>query len=136
MTDEELQRTPIASAPLSVLLLVRDPQADVDGAVAGWVDFLRELKRNFEVIVVGKTRPGPASETSPEAPVADSGVSNDLPEKKAEVHPLTERFSDGRVVPLESDLLGTFLRTGLADAAQPLGLRTLADRQSQPADLL
>jgi hypothetical protein len=135
MTDEELQRTPIASAPLSVLLLACDPQADVASAVAVWVDVLRELKRNFEIIVVGKTRPGPASETSPEAPVADSAVSTDLPEKKAEVHPLTERFPEVRVVPWESDLLGTLLRTGLAEATQPLVLYTLADRQYQPADL-
>jgi Glycosyl transferase family 2 len=126
MTDDEFLRAPIASAPLSVLLLACNPAADIDDAAATWVDFLRQLNRNFEVLLVEQA-PLPKPERPPDVAAAI--------EQPAEVHPLTQRFPEVRVVQTGGRGLGTLLRAGLAEAKEPLVFFTLADAQYQSADL-
>ena len=137
MTDDEFKRAPIAAAPLSVLLLAAEPGPEVDSAVAGWVGYLRELNRTFEIIVV---REAVVAEQTTEVPAGQLGENEmvpccDPPEKSTPSQPLTLRFFEVRTVPSAGSGLGALMRAGLAEAVHPLVLCTLANLQYKPAGL-
>lgn len=108
MTDIlEPKPTVPTNSPLSVVLLAQSVGTELEQAVNVWLEFLRGLKRPFEVILV-----------------ADPSLSfhvHDPAEIKI-VHPSTAG-------------LGAALRTGLAETKHPLIFFTLADKQYQPGDL-
>lgn len=113
--SEPLERTPIATADLSVLLLVRNDAAHLEEVVVAWLDVLRELPQKYEVILVDD---GSSDGT---------GVLADQ---------LAERFPVVRVqhhtIPLGQ---GAALRTGLGLAQHPLLFYTLGNRQYRPSDV-
>src|SRR6266540_382023 len=109
---------PIATEPLSLVLLAHNAEPHLEEAVAGWVAYLgghgreREvvLGREFEIILVDD---GSSDRT---AALAEGVV--------------------GRVLRHETQRgLGAALRTGLAAARHPLVACCPCDRQFQPQDL-
>jgi hypothetical protein len=119
MTDDEFLRSPIATAPLSVLLLGRGPAADLDNVLKGWIGFLRELNRPSEMIVV---KAASFDLGKVEAGSFDNGNALTTPEPEL------------RIVNTEGEGVGTLLRAGLAEAKHPLVVFTLATPHYQPAD--
>lgn len=106
---------PIASQPLSVVLLTRNRAAQLDAMLAAWVTFLNGLDREYELIVV------------------DDGSTDGGGE-------LAEKLAAGyrRVVVRRHERTqgeGAALRTALAVAQHPLLFYTLGDPYYQPADL-
>jgi glycosyltransferase involved in cell wall biosynthesis len=108
-------RPPIATAALSVILLVHNDAAELDEVVTAWVNLLKGLERSFEIILVED------ASTDGSATLADK---------------LAEQFASLRVVhPVPCQGQGAALRTGLAQAQHPLLFYTLGNKQYQPADL-
>src|SRR5579884_3629513 len=106
---------PIASQPLSVVLLTRNQSAHLESLLAAWVTFLNGLDREYELIVV------------------DDGSTDGTGE-------LAEKLAAGyrRVVVRRHERAqgeGAALRTALAVARHPLLFYTLGDPHYQPADL-
>lgn len=112
----ELPRLPpIASQPLSVVLLAHNRAHHLETALSSWVTFLNGLDREYEIIVVDD------GSTDGSAALADKLAS-----------------SYRRVVVLRHDRArgqGAALRTALAAARHPLLFYTLCDPHYQPADL-
>ena len=113
--SELAERPPIASAPLSVLLLVQDAEAYLEGVAGAWIASLDALGQDYELICIDD---GSADQT---AAVAEKLVSGH-PRLRLLRHPI-------RRGP------GAALRTGLEAACHPLVLYTVAGRQYRPADL-
>ncbi len=106
---------PIASQPLSVVLLARNQAASLEGLLGAWVTYLNGLDREYELIVV------------------DDGSTDGTGE-------LAEKLSAGfRYVVAQrreqSEGEGAALRTALTITRHPLLFYTLADPHYQPADL-
>jgi glycosyltransferase involved in cell wall biosynthesis len=112
----ELPRLPpIASQPLSVVLLVRNPGGPLDTVLSAWVTFLNGLDREYEVILV------------------DDG-STDGSGERAEA--LAANYQRVRVVRLaKAQGEGAALRAALEIAQHPLLFYTLCDPHYQPSDL-
>jgi glycosyltransferase involved in cell wall biosynthesis len=109
------QLSPIASQPLSVVLLARNSANYLEAVLAGWVTFLNGLDREWELILVddGSTDDGGA--------LADK---------------LAMGYQRVRVLRHTAPLgEGAALRSALAVASQPLLFYTLCDPHYQPADL-
>lgn len=107
--------SPIASQPLSVVLLARNQAASLEVLLGAWVTFLNGLDREYELIVV------------------DSGSTDGTGD-------LAEKLASGyrRVVFQRREQAageGAALRTALTVARHPLLFYTLADPHYQPADL-
>jgi glycosyltransferase involved in cell wall biosynthesis len=112
---EGSERPPIASAPLSVVLVVHNNHADCEGVVAGWVQQLTNLSRDYEILLV------------------DDGSSDDAP-PLAEL--LGEQYPQLSVLRHDSCRgVGAALRTGLAAARYPLICYTTCDREYEPSNL-
>src|SRR5690242_10095205 len=112
----ELPRLPpIASEPLSVVLLTRNQAGHLEALLAAWVTFLNGLDREYELIVV------------------DDGSIDGTGE-------LAEKLAAGyrRVVVRRHERAqgeGAALRTALTAAHHPLLFYTLANPHYNPADL-
>ena len=107
--------SPIASEPLSVVLLARNQAACLDALLADWVTFLNGLDRDYELIVVDD---------------GSADGSGELAEKLAANYRrvLVRRHER----PLGD---GAALRTALSVARHPLLFYTLADPHYRAADL-
>jgi glycosyltransferase involved in cell wall biosynthesis len=106
---------PIASQPLSIVLLARNRAADLDALLAAWVTFLNGLDRDYELILVDDA--------------SDDGT-GELAEKLAAKYRrvIVKRHEHPRGE-------GAALRTGLSAAQFSLLFYTLADPHYHPADL-
>jgi glycosyltransferase involved in cell wall biosynthesis len=106
---------PIASQPLSVVLLLHNRADHLETVLGGWVAFLNGLDRDYEVLVVDD---------------GSTDGSGDRAEKLAtnfrRVQVLRHAASRGE---------GAALRTALAAARHPLLFYTLCDPHYQPVDL-
>ncbi|HWG44682.1 MAG TPA: glycosyltransferase [Gemmataceae bacterium] len=112
----ELPRLPpIASQPISVVLLAHNQTNHLETILAAWVTFLNGLDREYEVIVVND------ADTDGIATLADK-----LASSYQRVRFLRQTTEQGE---------GTALRTALAAARHPLLFYTLCDPHYQPADL-
>jgi dolichol-phosphate mannosyltransferase len=113
--SEPTSRLPIASQPLSMVLVACNVAADIESVVATWNVQLDALNRSAEIILVddGSTDETPA--------LADKIATQN---KRVRVfhHPTRQGFGDA-------------LRTGIAAAKHPLVAHTTCDRQYQPAEL-
>jgi hypothetical protein len=113
---ENLQRPPMADAPLSVVLVASDQRdAEIESALRGWCDFLDSHKRDYEVLVTGGERP-------------DQGLES--------VRAVATRYPRVTFPPHASRSgFGAALRTGLADAKHPLLFYTDCSCSYKPSDL-
>ncbi|HTU21462.1 MAG TPA: glycosyltransferase family 2 protein [Gemmataceae bacterium] len=107
--------TPIASQPLSVVLLTRNQAGHLEALLAAWVTYLNGLDREYELIVV------------------DDGSTDGTSE-------LAEKLAAGyrRVLVRRHERAqgeGAALRTALTLAQHPLLCYTLGDPHYVPADL-
>jgi hypothetical protein len=105
---------PIATQPLSVVLLPADAAAPLEAVVAEWVTFLNGLDRDYELVVV------PRGGDRPAAPAEG------LPGKFQRVRVLRPPNSRGE---------GAALRAGLAEARFPLIAYAPCDPRYRPGDL-
>ena len=109
------QRTPIATAPLSAILIVRDAGPELEEVVTTWAAQLDSRQQPYEIILVN-----------------DSGVA----EMAARTDELATRIPALRICHhAEARGFGAALRTGIEAARHPLLFYTMGDRQYQPADL-
>jgi glycosyltransferase involved in cell wall biosynthesis len=106
---------PVASQPLSVILLAHNPGPPLEEVLSAWVSYLNGLDRDYEVLLV------------------DDGSTDGSAERAAalaanyrRVRVLTHPLARGE---------GAALRTALAEARYPLLFYTLCDPQYQPSDL-
>jgi glycosyltransferase involved in cell wall biosynthesis len=112
----ELPRlVPIASEPLSVVLLALNQASHLEAVLSNWVTFLNGLDRDYEVLVV---EDGSTEGTGERA--------RELASKYRRVQVL--RLTEGRGE-------GAALRAALAVARHPLLFYTLCDPRYQPSDL-
>jgi glycosyltransferase involved in cell wall biosynthesis len=112
----ELPRLPpIASQPLSVVLLARNSENHLETVLAAWVTFLNGLDREYEVLVVED------GSTDGTAALAEKVASN---YRRVQFIPLATPQGEGAA-------LGAALRF----ARYPLLFYTLCDPHYQPADL-
>jgi glycosyltransferase involved in cell wall biosynthesis len=106
---------PIATEPLSVLLLARNEEPHLEAVLANWVAELGRRERDYEILVV------------------DDGSTDRTAEL---VEALTARSPQVRLLRHEKrQSAGAALRTGLAAARFPLLLTCTCDGQFQPEDL-
>jgi glycosyltransferase involved in cell wall biosynthesis len=107
---------PIATEPLSVLLLAHNEAAHFEAVLAAWTAVLDGLGREYEILLVDD---GSSDET---AALAERLVEK-YPRLRVLRHPQPQGF-------------GAALRTGLAEARYPLLVTAPCDQQYQPADLM
>jgi len=107
--------TPIASQPLSVVLLARNQAGHLEALLAAWVTFLNGLDREYELIVVDD---------------GSTDGSGELAEKLAANY---RRVLVRRHEREQGE--GAALRTALTVARHPLLFYTLGDPHYAPADL-
>ena len=112
----ELPRLPpIATQPLSVVLLTRNQAAHLEAMLAAWITFLNSLDRDYELIVV------------------DDGSTDGTGELAEKLAARYRRIVIRRHERAQGE--GAALRTALAVARHPLLFYTLGDPHYQPADL-
>jgi glycosyltransferase involved in cell wall biosynthesis len=112
----ELPRlAPIASQPLSVVLIAHNPANHLEAVLGAWITFLNGLDRDYELILVddGSTDGGGA-------------LAEKLATNYRRVQVLRHATAQGE---------GAALSTALAVARHPLLFYTLCDPHYQPADL-
>jgi glycosyltransferase involved in cell wall biosynthesis len=106
---------PIATQPLSVVLLAHNAEPHLEAVVADWVTFLNGLDRDYELLVVDDGR------TDRTAALSEG---------------LSVRFQRVRAVkPPASHGEGAALRAGLREARFPLIAYAPGDPRYQPGDL-
>ncbi len=109
------ERSPIASSPISAILIARQAARTVGGVLEALATQLSALKREHEMLVV------------------DDGSSDGT---AAAVEAFAEKEQRVRLLPHEKPLgYGAALRTGLAAARHPLVCTLPADGSYAPADL-
>jgi glycosyltransferase involved in cell wall biosynthesis len=106
---------PIATEPLSLLLLAHNEAAHLDAVLASWAAVLDGLGRDYEILLVDD---GSSDQTGT---LAERLVEK-YPHLRVLRHPRPRGF-------------GAALRTGLAQARYPLLVTAPCDEQYQPADL-
>src|SRR5262245_61326950 len=104
---EPAQRPPIASAPISVILIAGDNGLGFEESLRGWAAALGELQRRSEMIVVD-------------------------PHGSPQVEALVQGVPNARVLHSKQGGLGASLRTGIAAARFPLVVYCHADKQFLP----
>src|SRR5262245_29127901 len=107
--------SPIASQPLSVVLLARNQSASLEEMLAAWVAFLNGLEREYELIIVDD---------------GSTDGSGELAEKLAARY---RRVVVQRLPQAEGD--GAALQKALTAARHPLLFYTLAEPHYHPTDL-
>ncbi len=107
LPQESPPRSPIAQAPLSVILLALGSTSDAAESVSAWKTYLTTLDRPFELLLL------PLADLEPNAVFADV--------RRLEYDPAAG--------------YGPALRAAFQAAQQPLVVLVTADRQYQPADL-
>lgn len=112
---EPTKREPIASAPVSVVLVAHDAGGDLEEAVQSWLQFLGELQRPYEILLVND---GSSDGTCAQA----DAVAGQHSQVRVFHHP-------------QHRGLGAALGTGFAAAGHPLLAYSLANKQYRPADL-
>jgi glycosyltransferase involved in cell wall biosynthesis len=107
--------SPIASQPLSVVLLARNRASSLEELLAAWVTFLNGLDREYEMIVVDD---------------GSTDGTGELAEKLAAGyrHVVVQRLE-------QAEGEGAALAKALTAARHPLLFYTLADPHYEPADL-
>jgi glycosyltransferase involved in cell wall biosynthesis len=112
---EGSERPPIASAPLSVVLVVHDNDADCEAVVACWVQQLDNLSREYEILLV------------------DDGSNDEAPPL---VESVVKQYAHVSVLRQDARRgIGAALRTGLAAARYPLICYTTCGREYEPSKL-
>jgi glycosyltransferase involved in cell wall biosynthesis len=106
---------PIATEPISVVLLAHNAAAHLQTVVAGWLAHLENLKRDYRLILIDDA----STDGSREQAAA-------LQETHPRVQVLQHATHQGE---------GAALRSALAVARQPLLFYTLCDPRYQPSDL-
>lgn len=107
LPEEPSPRPPIATAPLSVILLVTGTTSDAAESVAAWRTYLATLARPFELLLVPFVEPEP--------------------------NPV---LAEVRRIPYDAERgIGPALEAAVRAAQHPLVVMTTADRQYQPANL-
>jgi glycosyltransferase involved in cell wall biosynthesis len=106
---------PVATQPLSVVLLAHDAEPHLDAVVADWVTFLNGLDRDYELLVVDD---GSTDRTA--------ALAEKLPGRFQRVRAFGHPARRGE---------GAALRTGLGAARFPLTAYAPCDPRYQPGDL-
>lgn len=109
------ERLPIATQPISLILVAHNAAIDLEAVIRGWSSFLDSLVRPFEIILVDD---GSTDETATQADMLASRLSR--------VRVLHHASRQG---------LGAALRSGIPEAKYPLLVYSTCDRQYQPQDL-
>lgn len=110
-----IERSPIADAPLSLVLLARNNAAIIEEVIAGWGLILDELGRPYEILLV------------------DNGSQDGTADRAAA---LAARYPTLTILRHGGPGgVGAALRRALAAAQHPLLATATADQQFQPADL-
>ena len=113
--SEPAPRTPIATAPISVLLFAHALSTETADAVQAWRQYLDTLNRAYEILLIQETRPEVAPIPADETPA---------PPTATRVYPY-DRATGFR------DALNEAIRT----AQHPLLVFCPADKQYQPTEL-
>jgi glycosyltransferase involved in cell wall biosynthesis len=106
---------PVATQPLSVVLLAHNDAAHLEKVVSDWLAYLDGLQREYEVILVDD---GSTDGTG--------GRAAGLAERRGRLHVIRHPTHQGE---------GAALRSGLARARYPLVFYTLCDPRYRPNDL-
>src|SRR5438128_2477253 len=108
---EPPQLPPIATQPISILLLAQSDRPGVEEALGGWIGYLNTLERPYELILVDD---------------ALFDRTNELAQRHPEIRVLRDPARRG---------VGAALRLGVAAANHPLLFHAPCDGQYQPKDL-
>jgi len=112
---EAPERPPIATAPLGVVLLAHNVEADLERILEGWQGFLNSLDRPYQICIVND------GSTDRTGPIAEA---------------LSVRFPQVRVLHHAKETgIGAALRSGLAASGLPLFCYAECSTAYQPADL-
>src|SRR5271165_5372196 len=112
---DPLERSPIAAAPLSVLLPAHNAQAHLGELLQSWIAYLDTLQREYEILLIDD---GSTDDTRK--------IAEDLAGKQPRLQVLRHETHRG---------FGASLRTGLGAARHPLFFYSTCDRLYQPAEL-
>jgi len=110
--SEPLQRPPIASSHISVILFARALATDADASLQGWRHYLDTLNRDYEILLIRETRP----ETGP----------LQVPEATSRMRTLVYERTLG---------IRAAVNEAVSAARHPLVAFCECDRQFDPADL-
>src|SRR4051794_10917816 len=109
------ERSPIAQAPLSALLIAFNAGAHLEEVIAAWETYLTSLSRSHEILLV------------------DDGSTDDT---LSRAEALVGQIPHLRVLHHEQHLgIGGALRTGIREARHPLLFTVPCDKQFHPPDL-